>query len=1031
MGKIVIFDRNILGVSANRDREEEIFDTARELASDERAAYLAESCGQDAGLRQRIEEMLQADAAAGEFFKTRDAPSTTVILADATLSPSIEKVGDRIGRYKLLQQIGEGGMGLVYMAEQDQPVRRSVALKIIKLGMDTRQVVARFEAERQALAMMNHPHIAKVFDAGATDSGRPYFVMELVRGIPITEYCDQNCLPTRQRLDLFILVCQAVQHAHQKGIIHRDLKPSNILVTSNDGVPWPMIIDFGIAKATHQRLTEKTVFTHFAQMIGTPAYTSPEQAEMSKMDVDTRTDIYALGVLLYELLTGTTPFSAKELLSLGYREMQRTIVEREPLRLSTRLSTMANEERTVVAKQRSVDATALAKLFRGDLDWIAIKCLEKDRARRYETANALAMDIRRHLENEPVVARPPSRLYEFQKTVRRHKFGFAAAATLILVLALGVLVSTWEAVRATRAEAREAEHRRRAEANEMKAETEATKSAHVAQFLKDMLKTVEPSVALGRDATMLREILDQTAERVGQELPHEPAVQAELLSTIGVTYYGLGEAQKAIAAHQEALRLRRGLFGETNVWVAASLTELGEALEIQQVYATAESAHRQAVALRRLLLGNQHPDTARSLSDLASVLKEQHGLTEAESLQREALAVQTNLFPHGNDDVLNSLHNLGDIVMSQDRLPEAESITRQALELARKLHGAEHPDVATALTRIGRVLERQRKNAEAEPWLRDGYLMRRKFLGNDHAYVSSSLDSYAKMLNGQGKFAEAEAALRDNWKQRATRPPMTLLGAMMTALFGQGKPIEPELRDALARKAADLKKVDDSNEVAWFLATCPEAAFRDGPRAVQLAEQAVAATKRAEPTILDTLAAAYAEVGQFEKAAQLQQEAMALLQDKDLTANYASRLKLYATKKPYHDFSFALNAAGALAATASTFLEQGKAEPAESAARQSLNLRERYAPDDWTTFNSRSLVGGSLLGQKKYAEAEPLLLSGYEGMKQREKSIPAAGKIRIQEAIQRVAEVYEATGQVEKAAEWKKLKEFDPAKAEK
>jgi len=261
-------------------------------------------------LRQRIEGMLEADAAAGEFFKTHDAPSPTAIPADASLSPSIEKAGDRIGRYKLLQQIGEGGMGLVYMAEQDQPVRRSVALKIIKLGMDTRQVVARFEAERQALAMMNHPHIAKVFDAGATDSGRPYFVMELVRGIPITEYCDKNFLPTRQRLDLFILVCQAVQHAHQKGVIHRDLKPSNILVTLNDGVPWPMIIDFGIAKATHQRLTEKTLFTDFAQMIGTPAYMNPEQAVMTSLDIDTRSDIYSLGVLLYELLTGKTPFDA-------------------------------------------------------------------------------------------------------------------------------------------------------------------------------------------------------------------------------------------------------------------------------------------------------------------------------------------------------------------------------------------------------------------------------------------------------------------------------------------------------------------------------------------------------------------------------------------------------------------------------------------------------------------------------------------------------------------------------------------------
>jgi serine/threonine protein kinase/WD40 repeat protein len=439
-------------MSVNRDREEEIFDSARELAADERAAYLANVCGQDADLRQQIEGMLAADAAADEFFNTHGVPTRTVILAEASLSPSIEKAGDKIGRYKLLQQIGEGGMGLVYMAEQDQPVRRSVALKVIKLGMDTRQVVARFEAERQALAMMNHPHIAKIFDAGATDSGRPYFVMELVRGIPITEYCDRNLLPTRERLDLFVLVCQAVQHAHQKGVIHRDLKPSNILVTLNDGVPWPMVIDFGIAKATNQRLTEKTIFTHFAQMIGTPAYMSPEQAEMSKLDVDTRTDIYALGVLLYELLTGTTPFPTRELLNLGYQEMQRTIAEKEPPRLSTRLSTMANEERTVVAKNRSVEVSALAKLFRGDLDWIATKCLEKDRTRRYETANGLAADIQRYVNNEPVMARPPSNSYRLQKLIRRNKLAFVAGAGIAMVLLLGIVGSTWQAARATRAE---------------------------------------------------------------------------------------------------------------------------------------------------------------------------------------------------------------------------------------------------------------------------------------------------------------------------------------------------------------------------------------------------------------------------------------------------------------------------------------------------------------------------------------------------------------------------------------------------
>jgi serine/threonine protein kinase len=364
----------------------------------------------------------------------------------------VERPGDHIGRYKLLEQIGEGGCGVVYVAEQQEPVRRRVALKVIKLGMDTKQVIARFEAERQALAMMDHLNIAKVLDGGATETGRPYFVMELVRGVKITDYCDQHLLSTRARLDLFIQVCRAVQHAHQKGIIHRDLKPSNILVASNDGLPVPKVIDFGIAKATQGRLSDQTVYTAFEQFVGTPAYVSPEQAEMSLNDIDTRTDIYSLGVLLYELLTGKTPFDAAELVASGLDVMRRTIREKEPARPSTRLSTMMEGELTTTARQRHTEVPKLIHLLRGDLDWIVMKCLEKDRTRRYETANGLASDIQRHLNDEPIVARPPSRWYEFRKTVRRHKFGFAAAGVVALALFLGMVGTAWQAVRARAAE---------------------------------------------------------------------------------------------------------------------------------------------------------------------------------------------------------------------------------------------------------------------------------------------------------------------------------------------------------------------------------------------------------------------------------------------------------------------------------------------------------------------------------------------------------------------------------------------------
>ncbi|HXP62899.1 MAG TPA: serine/threonine-protein kinase, partial [Dongiaceae bacterium] len=435
-----------------RKTEEQLFEAARKLAgAAQRRAFLQAACQDDPALRQRVEQLLEDLPAADEFFTdARVEPPTPA----AVLGQMTEKPGDRIGRYKLLQRIGEGGMGVVYMAEQEEPVRRRVALKIIKLGMDTKQVVARFEAERQALALMDHPNIAKVLDGGATETGRPYFVMELVQGVPITEFCDKNRLSAEERVKLFLPVCQALQSAHQKGIIHRDLKPTNILVTLNAGVPAPMVIDFGVAKATNQKLTEKTYFTDYATMIGTPAYMSPEQAEMSGLDVDTRSDIYGLGVLLYELLTGTTPFPDKRLRSASYREMQRIILEEEPERPSTRLSTLAGEQRSIVARNRGASELALGRVFAGDLDWIVMKCLEKDRTRRYATANGLAADLKRHLNNEVVVARPPTTAYRVQKTWRRNKLAFTAAAVVAAALVVGITISSWQAIEAGRARLR-------------------------------------------------------------------------------------------------------------------------------------------------------------------------------------------------------------------------------------------------------------------------------------------------------------------------------------------------------------------------------------------------------------------------------------------------------------------------------------------------------------------------------------------------------------------------------------------------
>jgi len=433
-------------------REKAVFDAALEVTDPaQRKLFLDQACAGDAELRAAVEELLATQGDAEQFFAESASALTTLAgeresaaQAEERNEPTFEeKPGTMIGRYKLLQKIGEGGGGVVYMAEQEQPMRRRVALKVIKLGMDTKNVIARFEAERQALAMMDHPNIARVFDAGATETGRPFFVMELVNGVKITEYCDQNQLGLEQRLELFIQICHAIQHAHQKGIIHRDIKPSNILVTLHDGVPVPKVIDFGIAKATEERLTDKTLFTAHAQLIGTPVYMSPEQVELSGLGVDTRSDIYSLGVLLYELLTGKTPFDTNELLKSGVDEMRRTLKEREPSTPSAKLRTLAGEELTKTAMQRQVEPPQLLSQLRGDLDWIIMKALEKDRKRRYETANGLAMDIQRFLDDEPVLARPPSNWYRLQKLVRRNRIVFFSGVAIATALLIGTVTSTW------------------------------------------------------------------------------------------------------------------------------------------------------------------------------------------------------------------------------------------------------------------------------------------------------------------------------------------------------------------------------------------------------------------------------------------------------------------------------------------------------------------------------------------------------------------------------------------------------------
>ncbi len=768
----------------NSERIIELFNEAAERLPEEREAFLAASCRDQPELRQHLERLLRAgQAAAGNFL---NQAASGAMRAPALVT---QKPGDKIGHYKLLQQIGEGGCGVVYMAEQEEPVRRMVALKVIKLGMDTKQVIARFEAERQALALMDHPNIAKVLEAGATDTGRPYFVMELVRGIKITEYCDENSLPTRERLDLFVQVCQAVQHAHQKGVIHRDLKPSNILVTLRDGVPVPKVIDFGISKATtDQRLTDKTLFTAFEQFIGTPAYMSPEQAEMSELGIDTRSDIYSLGVLLYELLTGTTPFDSKALLQSGLEEIRRIIREVEPVKPSTRLTQEFISESKIRNQKSKIDVASPASrdrllrikevlpLLRGDLDWIVMKALEKDRARRYETANGLAMDVQRYLSNEPVVARPPSKLYRLQKMARRNKLAFAAGAAVLLALVAGLVVSNSFYLR------EKASHKQAVSAEK---EALAAKREAVAtfQFLtEDLLFQATPQqnsrerhLTLEQAVTEATRRLDQTAE-----IRQQPRLEATLRLALGRTYHKLGKSDEADRNLRRAFELRRGELGPTNLATLEAEFCLAEYLEeLPHEYSEAGTLLREVWRWRQQLLGAENRDTLEALQIYGVTLYQTAYVTEAEQIARyivahhrttqgdpveadrlltEAIPLASREFGSTHPYVLHLQRVLARALAEEGCFVEAETLARQTLD--ERLRQSMDPEGnGRTMLILGRALVQKGKLDEAQHLLQAALPLLCDYIRNTDASAVLAANWLGAIQVARGAYPEAEGLL--------------------------------------------------------------------------------------------------------------------------------------------------------------------------------------------------------------------------------------------------------------------------------
>ncbi len=789
------------------NHEQEIFSAALERATEsERSAYLDMACAGLPEVRGRVEALLQAAAAAA-----------AVGFMDESHAIVRETSGARIGRYLLRDRIGEGGFGVVYLAEQEQPVRRDVALKIIKLGMDTRAVIARFEAERQALAMMNHANIARVFDAGATETGRPYFVMELVRGAPITTFCDERRLEVHERLRLFLQVCRAVHHAHQKGVIHRDLKPSNILIALEGDVPAAKVIDFGIAKATCEPLTEKTLLSRLHGFVGTPAYMSPEQVGLGDLDIDVRSDIYSLGALLYELLAGSPVFDTKALLAGGYAEVQRAIHHGNPLPPSQRVATLEAETKRTVATRRHCTPSRLVAELRGDLDRIVGKCLEKDRARRYETTEDLAQDLMRFLRSEPVLARPATLGYRAAKFGQRHSRGVVVGVGAMALLAgLGIY------------------HVRRLATERDRAQLEAKKTAKVSEVLTELLMTGDPFRTPSGTEPGATGALEASAERARREFATQPEVEEEILGTIGRVYLRLGQHDKArpileeaaaagratgqpdarlaqtlndlgvlcrergdfsaaIRYGEEALALRRRVLGNDNNDVAVTLSELGRAHSSLEQYDQAEQLFRESLAIRRRVMGPEDRETATSLGDLGVGLWQKGDLAAAEPLLQQSLAIHRKVLGPRHPNVGGAMANLAQLKIDQNEIAVAEALLHEAVEIIRGSLGPRHWRTASVMTHLGTVWRLQGRTAEAATLLDEALQIARAALGNAGTVVASLEVERARVHLARGEPAAAETLLREalktqrsvyaetSWRISTTK---SLLGA---ALLGQGR----------------------------------------------------------------------------------------------------------------------------------------------------------------------------------------------------------------------------------------------------
>jgi serine/threonine protein kinase len=970
-------------------RVDELLQGALALPPDLQEAFLRRHCGEDAELFDEVRSLLAADHEAGSFLQFPGPRISNFERLMPALEPAPAPLasGDMVSRYRLLEPLGSGGMGEVWLAEQTEPVRRRVALKLVKAGMNIREVILRFESERQALALMDHPAIAKVFDAGSTPSGAPYFVMELVAGVPITTYCDNHRLNVRERLKLFVQVCDGVQHAHQKAIIHRDLKPSNVLVQLVDGNAAPKIIDFGLAKALTQKLTVETMFTRVGSLIGTPEYMSPEQVRSAGEDIDTRTDVYSLGMILYELLAGAPPL---DLRNASLEELLRRIREEEPPKPSSKIRTHDRTKSIDIARKRQTETTVLVKLIRGELDSIALKALEKERSRRYASPSDLALDIRRYLNHEAVLAVPPSLAYQTHKFARRHRAALITACAFVLVLIAAATFSIRQGIVA-RKEAAVAEAVNDFLQNDLLAQASRVRQSQSGNIPEPDLK--------------VRTALDRAAERVEGKFADQPEVEASIRSTIARAYAELGLYTVTRKQLERTLELQTRVFGAENPKTLDTRNALGWTLKLQGNLPEAEAQLRDTVAARRRALGPEHRDTLKSMINLTVVYAQEGKYQQAEALDNQVLEIGRRVLGPEHPETLMSMSNLAWIYQFEGKYQQAEALDSQVLALQRRVLGPEHLDTLNSLIHLAEVYESEGKYAQAE-MLDDQVLeIRRRVLGPEHPDTLISTGNLAAVYESEGKYPQAE--MLDNQvleiRRRVLGPEhldtMIAMGNLAMVYSDDGKYEEAE---ALDRQVLEVERHLLGPEHPTTLTAMNNLADDYAQRgeytkAEALFSQTVAIARRVQgPEHPDTLLYLSDFATMCQRRRNFQQ-----------AQKYAEEVLAGRRHTLGSEDTDTMNSAADLALA---YISQGKSVESEPLAREAMETDKKQQPTGWQRFRAESLLGESLAEQKKYAQAEPLLLEGYHGMLSRKDRIGVPDRYHLQLAHRWLVDLYREWG---------------------